>query len=268
MVSASLSGARPRRVSFRRSGPIAAALLLVAVLLGVAVRASAGTTWLDSAFAAAVSHLRRPWLDETMMALSGFGDALPRWCVTILVSAYLAMTSRYRWAFALVAAMGASALLAPALKLAFHTPRPSPLYAGVDAFSFPSGHAASAAVLYIILGVVAAEGLSRCWRLSVLGLAVTVVALIGLSRVYLGAHWLSDVLAGVALGSAIATVAVTFGRDVGKGKASAPRWRDGLAILACLAVSVAGVGPPALAKAHRLYAPFLDQERPPLSRSH
>lgn len=257
-ATASPFDATQRRVSLKRSGTLAAALLLIAALLGVAVRASGGMTRFDGVFAAAAWRLRQPWLDEAMMALSGFGDGLPRWCVTALVSAYLATARRYRWALALAGAMSVCALVVPAFKLAFHTPRPSPLYAGVDAFSFPSGHAASAAVLYVILGALAAEGLTKSWRLSALGIAAAMITSISVSRVYLGAHWLSDVLAGAALGAAIAIAAIALARRAEAGQPIADG-RNSIAIAVCLAVVAAGTGPIIVAKAHRLYAPFLSR---------
>ncbi len=257
MTPSSLSRATPGRAS--HAVALALTLVLVAILLGVGVRASGGVTQLDGAFTAAAWRLRQPWLDETMMALSGFGDGLPRWWVTALVSSYLVATRRFRWAFALVAAMGASAVLAPALKLTFHTPRPSPLYVGVDAFSFPSGHATSAAALYVILGALAAEGLTNSWRRLALGLAAAMVTSISLSRVYLGAHWLSDVLAGAALGTAIAIAAIALARGAEKDQPLADR-RKSIAIVVCLGVVAAGTGPIVVAKAHRLYAPFLNRD--------
>lgn len=239
---------------------LALALALFAILLGLAVRASGEVTRVDGALTAAAWRLRQPWLDETMMALSGFGDGLPRWCVTALASAYLLATRRYRWALALIAAMVACALLGPGLKLAFHTPRPSPLYTGADAFSFPSGHAIAAAALYTILGVVAAEGLAKPWARLALGLAAIMVVAISLSRVYLGAHWFSDVLAGVALGTALAIVAITMAR-AGKTGPGPADWRTSAAILVCIGVVAAATGSTTLAKAHRLYAPFLSTSR-------
>ncbi|MET3665743.1 phosphatase PAP2 family protein [Caulobacter sp. 1776] len=258
MATARAFDTTPRHASLKRSGALVAALLLIVMVLGVAVRASGGTTGVDEVFAAAVWRLRQPWLDEAAMALSGFGDGLPRWCVTALVSAYLVMTRRRGWAFALVAAMGACALLAPAFKLAFHTPRPSPLYTGVDAFSFPSGHAVSAAALYVMLGALAAEGLTTAWRRLAVGLAAGMVLSISLSRVYLGAHWLSDVVAGAALGGAIAIAAIALARRAQAGRSLA-EGRDSLAIVICLAIVAAGTGPIVVAKAHRLYAPFLSR---------
>jgi membrane-associated phospholipid phosphatase len=254
------SASRPYSLRASQAWWLALALALVAILLGLGVRVSGEVTRLDGALTAAAWRLRQPWLDETMMSLSGFGDGLPRWCVTALVSVYLLATRRYRWAVALIGAMVACALLGPVLKLAFHTPRPSPLYAGVDAFSFPSGHALSAAALYTILGVLAAEGLAKPWGRLALALAAVLVVSISLSRVYLGAHWFSDVLAGVALGAALAIVAITLAR-AGKTGLGEADWRISIAILVCIGVVAAGTGATTLAKAHRLYAPFLRTAR-------
>jgi hypothetical protein len=154
------------RASLRRSATLALSLVLVALLLCVAVQASGGVAQGDRALAAAAWRLRQPWLDEAMIVLSGLGDGLPRWCVTLVVSVYLATTRRYRWALALVVAMMASAALAPALKLIFHTARPSPLYAVPEAFSFPSGHAMAVAALYGVLEFQSSRRLAQSARAS------------------------------------------------------------------------------------------------------
>ncbi|WP_291526101.1 phosphatase PAP2 family protein [Branchiibius sp. NY16-3462-2] len=83
------------------------------------------------------------------------------------------------------------------------------LGASPHSYSFPSGHTAMSTVLYGVLTVVlcrhVAHGVGR-WLLAV-NAALLVVG-VGLSRVYLGFHWLTDVLAGWALGGAIVTVAI------------------------------------------------------------
>ncbi len=68
-------------------------------------------------------------------------------------------------------------------------------------YAFPSGHATEATAVYGMLAVVLASG-TRRWRAKVLGWASAVLtaAVVGISRLYLGAHWLTDVLAGWALG--------------------------------------------------------------------
>jgi membrane-associated phospholipid phosphatase len=110
----------------------------------------------------------------------------------------------YRPALAGAAALVVAAVVAGALKAAFARPRPpsdlSLVY--VSSPSFPSTHAATTAALAVAVVLTVAWG---TWRRAAAGTAVllTLVVLIGLCMVYLGAHWPSDVLAGWVLGGAI-----------------------------------------------------------------
>jgi membrane-associated phospholipid phosphatase len=87
------------------------------------------------------------------------------------------------------------------LKLAFHRPRPELAYVHLDTYSFPSGHAAGAAAVYGVLVFLLARGASRRRRVALGVGVVALLALVDFSRLYLGAHYLSDVLAGSALGA-------------------------------------------------------------------
>jgi undecaprenyl-diphosphatase len=80
--------------------------------------------------------------------------------------------------------------------------RPIAMYTGAEQFSFPSGHAASSIVLYGFLAFLLAYGQRATLRWAITLLAALLVGLIAFSRLYLGAHWLSDVLASLSLGTA------------------------------------------------------------------
>jgi undecaprenyl-diphosphatase len=98
--------------------------------------------------------------------------------------------------------VGGAELLNLVLKLAFHRPRPEFAFVHLDTYSFPSGHAMISTATYGALAYLA-WGPLRTWgrRLSMVAGTVALVALIGFSRLYLGVHYLSDVLAGVAGGA-------------------------------------------------------------------
>lgn len=109
----------------------------------------------------------------------------------------LAYNRQYRLAATVLTAGVATPLLVMALKGWIQRPRPTvDLYPGIEAFSFPSGHTTNSAVLYGILLLLAYShifGRQRIWIASALG---ALIVLIGVSRIYLAAHWPTDVIAG------------------------------------------------------------------------
>jgi undecaprenyl-diphosphatase len=108
---------------------------------------------------------------------------------------------RREWfrALAWTAAQLAVYQIVPFLKDQFERPRPE--FADIDGFSFPSGHAFGAATVYGLLGLVILRvwaGSRRRWLWA--GLVWALIPLVGLSRIMLGVHYLSDVLAGISIG--------------------------------------------------------------------
>ena len=123
--------------------------------------------------------------------------------LTAGVVLFLALSRRRRLALYVVVAAAGGAGLSYALKFLYNRPRPS--LVAPEALpgdpSFPSGHSASAAVIYLTLGLLIAHSVGRRGqKVYIVALAVLLAVAVGLSRLYLGVHWPSDVLAGWTLG--------------------------------------------------------------------
>lgn len=144
------------------------------------------------------------WLLAVMRDLTALGG----WTVvTVLTSAvigYLVIARQTATALFILASVWIGALMGSLLKLLFDRPRPDLVghLVDVNTSSFPSGHAMNSAIVYLTLGALLARAQhSRARRVYVLSLAIAVTLAVGLSRVYLGVHWPSDVLAGWIVGA-------------------------------------------------------------------
>jgi undecaprenyl-diphosphatase len=145
------------------------------------------------------------WLAEAMTDVTAFGSVIGLLLVSAAVTGYLLVSRRFRTALFVIAAIGGGTILGKLLKLAYARPRPTlvPHLVDVVSASFPSGHATDAAIVYLTLGALLARTVERpILRIYILGVAALLTLLVGLSRVYLGVHWPSDVAAGWAIGAA------------------------------------------------------------------
>ena len=125
--------------------------------------------------------------------------------LALVTAAALALLLRRRLlgtAVLVVAVAAGIQLLNAGLKLVFHRPRPELAFIHLDTYSFPSGHAAGSAAIYTLLAVLLARRFGLGGRVLVGVATVALLLAIGFSRLYLGAHYLSDVLAGLSLGLA------------------------------------------------------------------
>jgi membrane-associated phospholipid phosphatase len=144
-------------------------------------------------------------LTSMMFVSTSLGSTATVTGVSIALGLYLLWRRRFFWFTVLVSSAAGGALLNRLLKYAFHRPRPhfdDPILR-LTSYSFPSGHTMMATVLY---GVVAAYLFTKTpqlyWRIVIILSASFVIALVGFSRIYLGAHFLSDVLGAMAEGLA------------------------------------------------------------------
>lgn len=102
--------------------------------------------------------------------------------------------------------LSSGVIFVPLFKTLLHRARPIPMYQGADGFSFPSGHSTLATISFGMLALLVAQSLPARFRGLIYGSFATLIALISLSRVYLQAHWPSDVLAGMLFGGALVSV--------------------------------------------------------------
>lgn len=188
------------------------------VFLLVAGRVQAGSTGaFDTAFMLLLRDplqpadpLGPPWLEEVMRDLTALGGTAVLTMVTLAAIGFLAIARRPRAALAVGIAIATGIVLSTLLKLGYDRPRPElvPYGARVYTASFPSGHSMMSAVVYLTLAALLARVLTRRrLRVYVIGLGIAVTLLVGVSRVYLGVHWPTDVLGGWTLGAAFALLA-------------------------------------------------------------
>lgn len=179
----------------------------------------AADEWAQRVAAAWIS----PSLTAYMRFVSLVGQVWFAGILSAIVGGMLLWARSHRRLYAFAATMIGGTLLNPALKAVFHRARPSGFAALGHAagYSFPSGHAMAATLLYGSLAYVTYFSIdhSRGRRLLAVALCVFMILSIGASRVYLGVHYLSDVLAGFAAG--LCWVAVCL-----SGTEAWVRWRD------------------------------------------
>jgi undecaprenyl-diphosphatase len=150
-----------------------------------------------------------PWVREMARDITSLGSIAVLGIVSFVVVAYLLLArSRAAAALVLVAVLGGVAINS-VLKILFARPRPDLFAPAVKVFtaSFPSGHAALSAITYMTLAALLARmTVNPRLRYYFMGVAVALTFMIGVSRVYLGVHYPTDVLAGWCIGSAWALI--------------------------------------------------------------
>ncbi|MCL1847761.1 MAG: phosphatase PAP2 family protein [Coriobacteriia bacterium] len=180
-------------------GSLVALFVLIALFLNTGVAASF-EGW---AYSESTEHMS-PLLTSTAKAVTHLGDVLP---VTLVCLLFLVIPPlRRRYALPVIVTTVFAASLNALLKLAFMRPRPDILSLIIETdFSFPSGHAMINMALYgMVIILVWRSSQSRWKKITITAVLAVLVAAIGLTRVYLGVHYITDVIAGWCLGFAIA----------------------------------------------------------------
>ena len=150
------------------------------------------------------------WLQESARDITALGGFTVLTLVSLVATLLLALHRRRREALIFSATVTGAQAISAIAKIVIDRPRPIlvPHHDLVYATSFPSGHALMTPVVYLTLATIIASGETRPHLKAILPIcAALVIVAVGISRVYLGVHWPTDVLAGWLLGLAIALCA-------------------------------------------------------------
>ncbi len=145
------------------------------------------------------------WLEDLARDLTALGSPVVLGIIVGVTCLFLLLAGRHRTSLFVLGATASGGIASTLLKLSFNRPRPDlvPHTLYVSSASFPSGHAMISALVYLTLGALVARLVrGRRLKLYVLSVAVLLSGLVGLTRVYLGVHWPSDVVGGWAAGAA------------------------------------------------------------------
>ncbi|WP_222909612.1 bifunctional DedA family/phosphatase PAP2 family protein [Pseudomonas sp. DNDY-54] len=186
-----------------------AAGLSAAILIGLFI----GWPYLvefDEGLMTVIQGERSPIFDRFMVVVTRAGDFHTQLWAAVLLSLLLIGMKQVRAAvFAILTLLG-TAMANGALKETFGRIRPEVLLEPLDTFSFPSGHSSAAFAFFLTLGVLAGRGQPPRLRLAWVLLAGLPATAIALSRVYLGVHWPTDVIAGAVLAATVCAASLTL----------------------------------------------------------
>lgn len=203
-------------VKRRSAGALAILLLIAGALLAFAELAGEVVEGDTRAFdESLLLALRSPadtadpigprWVEVAMRDLTSLGGTAVLTAVTLATLGYLLLAGKRATAALVAVAVLGGSLLSALLKSGFERPRPDLVahLVEVSSQSFPSGHAMLSAVTWLTLGtLLATVQPTRRLKAYVLGVGISITLLVGASRVYLGVHWPTDVLAGWCVGTA------------------------------------------------------------------
>ena len=149
------------------------------------------------------------WLDHAAADLTALGSVAVLVTIALIASGFLVLQRKRIEAGIIMVAFAGGLTISQGLKEFFGRDRPPEIYRASDILnaSFPSGHALLSAVVFLTLGAMLAQAAKgRALRIFIMGAAIVLVLVVGLTRIYLGVHWTTDVLAGWSAGAAWATL--------------------------------------------------------------
>jgi membrane-associated phospholipid phosphatase len=155
----------------------------------------------DRAFLLWLHQFANPQLDRLMLFLTALGDPPAVVTIFLIASVWLVLKRHYTDGMRLAICCAGGVVINQGMKLLFAKPRPElwPRLIAETSFSFPSGHAVGAMVVYGFISYIIAKEL-RQYQRYIYAIASILIIAIGLSRLYLGVHYPTDIIAGYGIG--------------------------------------------------------------------
>lgn len=143
---------------------------------------------------------------EVMRSVTTFGETSI--LTPIIILSMLFFLFKKHWEFGVVFALGIwiAGYLMGETKDFFEIARPRPFYGNAGGYSYPSGHVSNAAIVFFILSLYFAEIKNKYVKLSGITLCVLATVSVGISRMYLNVHWLTDVIGGILLAVSVGLI--------------------------------------------------------------
>ena len=169
--------------------------------------------YLDEQIINLVESIRTPFFNDFFIFISYLGAVDVILFISFAMTIIFLTQTKKIFFFSLWIALSGSVLSAYILKLAVHRPRPLIGIVKETSFSFPSAHAVASLVLYgFIIHLISRSDKNRQFKLIMSASLFIFILLIGFSRLYLGVHYLSDVMAGYLIGGLWLLIGIKFGK--------------------------------------------------------
>jgi membrane-associated phospholipid phosphatase len=189
---------------------ICAGALILFYMIATAVVSNGALVELDQNIATALHAWATPGLTQIMILISLLGLQV-LWVVVGVVAIYYLIKRRWAHLGIWLVGFAGAELLTQVIKMTFQRARPDfddPLLTALN-YSFPSGHALVSLVMYGLLGYFVLLNLHNAWSRNIVVLVTVLIVLwIGISRIYLGVHFFSDVMAGFVAGTIWLTLCI------------------------------------------------------------
>lgn len=148
-----------------------------------------------------ISNLWSPWLDNTMFFITTLGGTLTLSALSIILLIFFIYRKKWRYSILLTISMLGGKIIEVATKNIIGRDRPLDNLVEVSGYSFPSGHATASAIFFLLLAYYFKNHISnKINKYILIVISLFLILIIGFSRIYLHAHWFTDVLGGFALG--------------------------------------------------------------------